>query len=141
VIRTVVTDDDPGVRRRIRAALEGTDILVVAEGHDGREAVELARHYRPDVLVMSATMRELDGISATRLIANTHPEQAIVLLTRGGEDEMGMLGLMAGAAGCVRKDMDLGSLPRVLHAVTAGEAAVSRRQLRSVIDRFRASPE
>jgi DNA-binding NarL/FixJ family response regulator len=141
VIRTVVTDDDPGVRRRIRAALEGTDILVVAEGHDGREAVELARHYRPDVLVLSATMRRLDGIAATRLIAETNPEQVIVLLTGGGEDELGVHGLMAGAAGCVRKDMDLACLPRVLHAVTAGEAAVSRRQMRSVIDRFRASPE
>jgi two-component system, NarL family, response regulator LiaR len=139
-LTTVVADDDPAARRRVREVLEAAGILVVAEAHDGHEAVALTLHYRPDVLLMAASMRKLDGIAATRLIAKRDPGRVVVLLTRAGEDELAWLGLQAGAAGSVRKDMDLSCLPRVLRGAAAGEAAVSRIEMRRVIERLRRLP-
>ncbi len=68
VLRTIVADDDPLVRRLIRDTLQRADVTVIAEASTGREAVELALFYRPDVVVMDYMMPEMDGIEATRRI-------------------------------------------------------------------------
>src|ERR1044072_2727096 len=67
-LRTIVADDDPLVRRLIRDTLQMDGVIVIAEAANGREAVELALFYRPDVVVMDYMMPELDGIEATRRI-------------------------------------------------------------------------
>src|SRR3954454_20277802 len=68
MLRTIVADDDPLVRRLIRDTLQRADVTVIAEASTGREAVELALFYRPDVVVMDFMMPEMDGIEATRRI-------------------------------------------------------------------------
>ena len=67
-IRALITDDDPLVRRLIRDTLQADNMTVIAEAATGREAVELALFYRPDVVVMDYMMPEMDGIEATRKI-------------------------------------------------------------------------
>jgi CheY-like chemotaxis protein len=99
MLRTIVADDDPLVRRLIRDTLQRADVTVVAEASTGREAVELALFYRPDVVVMDFMMPEMDGIEATRRIYENDPSIRVVLLTGAGDDELGLRGLRAGAAG------------------------------------------
>jgi NarL family two-component system response regulator LiaR len=136
-LRTIIADDDPLVRRMVRDILQAAGIVVVAEARDGREAVELTLYYRPDVVLMDVIMPKLDGIMATSRIVENLPEQAVVLLTRAGDDDLGVLGLRAGAMGFLHKDMELDSLPRVLRGVAAGEAAVSRAMTKQLIQHMR----
>jgi NarL family two-component system response regulator LiaR len=140
-LRVIIADDDAFARRVIKGALQDVGVTVVAEATDGDEAVELSLHYQPDVVVMDAVMPGLDGILATRRIMRANPDQLVVVLTGGGDDELGLLALRAGAVGFLSKDADVDALPRVLRGVRRGEAAVSREMTRRLIDRFRGAPD
>src|SRR4051812_31029435 len=124
-VRVVVADDDPFARRIIRSALQDAGIIVAAEAGTGSEAVELSLYYRPDVVLMDVVMPEMDGISATRKIIRSRPDQLIILLT-SADDEIGVVGLQAGASGFLNKDLNIESLPRAIFGAMAGEAAISR---------------
>jgi DNA-binding NarL/FixJ family response regulator len=76
----VIADDQDLVRSGLRALLETRGIAVVGEAEHGRSAVEAARAYRPDVLVMDIRMPVLDGIAATREItAAGLPARVLIL--------------------------------------------------------------
>jgi two-component system, NarL family, response regulator LiaR len=139
-LRTLVTDDDPLVRRLIRDTLQRENVTVVAEATTGREAVELALFYRPDVVVMDYMMPEMDGIEATRRIYEQDPEIRVILLTGVADESLGMRGLRAGAAGFLSKDMELDSLPRALRGALDGEAAISRRLAMQLVQHYRSAP-
>jgi DNA-binding NarL/FixJ family response regulator len=139
-LRVIIADDDAFARRVIKGALQAVGVTVVAQATDGDEAVQLSLHYRPDVVVMDAVMPGLDGILATRRILRANPDQLVVVLTGGGDDELGLLALRAGAVGFLSKDADVDALPRALEGVCRGEAAVSREMTRRLVERFRAAP-
>jgi NarL family two-component system response regulator LiaR len=140
-MRVIVADDDPFARRMIKESLRRAGAIVVAEAHDGRQAVELARFYQPDVILMDVVMPELDGISATREILKGRPEQLIVILTSSDEEEMGFVGLRAGAVGYLSKDLDVDVLPQALAGARSGEAAISRRLSMRLIEQLRLVPD
>ena len=141
-LRAVVADDDPFARRVIKDALTESGVLVVAEARNGREAVEFALYYRPDVVLMDVVMPELDGILATRQILKMVPDQLVIVLTGTGEEdgELGLLALRAGAAGFLSKDIDVNVLPRTINGVRAGEVAISRKMTMRVIEQLRSVP-
>jgi DNA-binding NarL/FixJ family response regulator len=139
-LRTIVADDDPLVRRLIRDTLQIDGVTVIAEASNGREAVELALFYRPDVVLMDYMMPELDGIEATRRIFESDPDIRVVLLTGAADDELGLRGLRAGASGFLSKDMELASLPRALRSAVDGEAAISRRLAMQLVQHLRSAP-
>jgi NarL family two-component system response regulator LiaR len=139
--RAIVADDDALARRMVKDVLQGAGISVVAEAHDGREAVELVRYHRPDIALLDVIMPHLDGIAATRQIVAEAPDQLVILLTRSDDEGLGILGLRAGAAGYLSKDVDLEALPRALEGALAGEAAISRGMTRRVIEHLQGSPE
>ena len=139
-VRAIVADDDPLVRRLIRDTLQTDGVTVVADACNGREAVELALFYRPDVVVMDFLMPGLDGIEATRGIYERDPEIRIVLLTGAADDELGVRALRAGAVGYLSKDLELGVLPRALRAALAGQAAISRRLAMRIVKQLREAP-
>jgi two-component system, NarL family, response regulator LiaR len=139
-LRTLVTDDDPLVRRLIRDTLQRDNVTVIAEASTGREAVELALFYRPDVVVMDYMMPEMDGVEATRRIYGQDPEIRVILLTGAGDEALGMRGLRAGAAGFLSKDMELDALPRALRGALDGEAAISRRLAMHLVQHYRSAP-
>jgi DNA-binding NarL/FixJ family response regulator len=141
VLSAVIVDDDPLVRRVVRDTLERAGIEVLAEGADGWEAVELARRHRPDVVLMDVVMPRLDGIAATRLIVEERPEQAVIILTGTDDDEVGVLGLRAGATGFLTKDLRIEALPRAIEGVQSGEVAVSRRMTMRLIEHLRRTPD
>jgi NarL family two-component system response regulator LiaR len=140
MLRTIVADDDPLVRRLIRDTLQRADVTVIAEASTGREAVELALFYHPDVVVMDFMMPEMDGIEATSRIYAHDPTIRVVLLTGAGDDELGMRGLRAGASGYLSKEVELEALPRALRGALDGEAAISRRLAMQLIEQYRATP-
>jgi DNA-binding NarL/FixJ family response regulator len=137
--RVIIADDDPFARRMMRAELQQAGISVVAEAANGTEAVELALYYQPDVLIMDVVMPQLDGLSATRRIIEQRPEQVVVMLTSGDED-VGMVGLQAGASGFITKDVDIAALPRIVRGAALGEAVISRAMGMRLIQRLRRTP-
>ena len=139
-LRTLVADDDPLVRRLIRDVLQHDGVTVIAEAATGREAVELALFYRPDVVVMDYMMPEMDGIEATRRIYEQDSAIRVILLTGAGDDALGMRALRAGATGFLSKEMELGSLPRALRSSLEGEAAISRRLATQLVQHYRSAP-
>ncbi len=87
-IRILLADDHATVRAGLaRLLAQESDIEVVGQAGDGREAVELAERLRPDVILMDIRMPILDGIGATRVIHNAHPESRIIGLSMYDEAE------------------------------------------------------
>lgn len=112
----------------------------IAEAANGREAIALARHYEPDVVLMDVVMPALDGIAATRRIVADGRGVRVVVLTGSSDDEVGLLALQAGASGGVTKTAALRRLPATLAAVRDGEAATSRRLTTRLVERLQAIP-
>jgi NarL family two-component system response regulator LiaR len=141
-LRAVIADDDPFARRVIKDVLQKAGVHVIAEARNGRQAVELTLYHRPDVVVMDVVMPKLDGIVATRQIRKAIPEQLVIVLTGAGEEaeELGLQALRAGASGYLSKDLEIDALPRALAGVRAGEAAISRKMTRTLVDRLRDTP-
>jgi len=136
-LRAIIADDDAFVRRLVKEALQEAGIVVIAEAASGREAVELTLHYGPDAVLMDVVMPEVDGITATRRIVAERPDQSVILLTGSDNDEIALVGLRAGAAGFLTKDLPVEALPRTVRAVARGEVAVSRKLTARLIDQLR----
>jgi DNA-binding NarL/FixJ family response regulator len=139
--RAVIADDDALARHTIKQVLRQAGIDVVAEATSGTEALELVRQHDPDLVVMDIVMPGLDGIAATRHIVRDRPERVVVLLASAESDELAIGGLRAGAAGYLRKDVDLEALPRAVLGALNGEAAISRALARRLIEQLRRLPE
>jgi two-component system, NarL family, response regulator LiaR len=125
-LRVIIADDDALARRTVRDVLQDDGVVVIAEAADGREAVELSLHYKPDIVLMDLVMPGLDGLAATRRIVRAAPAVRVVVLTCSDDQNIGVLALRSGASGFLGKSVDLVALPRTLRSVHAGEAAVSR---------------
>ncbi|WP_433616137.1 response regulator [Dactylosporangium sp. CA-139114] len=137
MIRVVLADDEAMIRAGIRAIL-ATDpgIEVVAEAADGREAVELVRAHRPDLVLLDIRMPRLDGLSAAAELRAAAPDVAVVLLTTFDEDEYVARALAEGAAGFLLKAADPRELILGVRAVAGGAAYLSPRIARKVITRL-----
>jgi DNA-binding NarL/FixJ family response regulator len=140
-LRAIIVDDDPLARRVVRDALQFADIVVIAEASNGREAIELTRFYKPEVVLMDVVMPGIDGIEATRRISKEVPSARVVILTRSDEDDLALLGLRAGAVGYLTKDVSVEAIPRALRGAHAGEAAISRNLSMRLVERLRLVPE
>ena len=136
-LRVIVADDDPLARRVVRDALEAAGIVVIAEAANGREAIELSLYYKPDIVLMDLVMPDFDGIQAMRRILAQEPDLDVVILTSSDDDDVGLVGLRAGASGFLNKRAGLDALPRALRSAAAGEAVVSRRLTMRLVDSMR----
>jgi two-component system nitrate/nitrite response regulator NarL len=139
--RVVIADDDAVFRSGVRAALQEAGIIVIAEADNGRDAIDLAIHFRPDVVLMDVVMVGMDGISATRAIAARAPEVRIVLLTSSDDAELGMIGLRAGANGHLVKGIALDELVVAVRRAAGGDPVLAPDVARRLIERLRALPD
>jgi DNA-binding NarL/FixJ family response regulator len=125
----------------VKDTLRSAGIVVVAEASDGREAVELALHYRPEVVVMDLAMPGRDGIWATRQLHERAPEVRMLLLTISGDTELAVLGLRSGASGYLTKDVDVAQLPAVIHELIDGKPMLAPAVATALIEHLRSTQE
>jgi DNA-binding NarL/FixJ family response regulator len=109
---------------------------VVATAHDGREAQELARKHRPDVVVMDISMPELNGIDATRRILEELPTTKVIALTVHGDRRTVAEMLAAGAAAYVLKDAAVEELVTAIRTATSGKVYLSPRIAGVVVEQY-----
>jgi len=142
LIRILLADDHALLRAGYRALLDlEEDITVVGEAADGEEAVLLARHTVPDVVLMDISMPGVGGLEATRRILADEALAGVrvLLLTTFETDENVLEGVRSGARGFLLKDTDPDELVRAVRVVAAGGAllcpSVTRRLLAEVASR------
>ena len=136
-IRVAVVDDQALMRTGFRMILESAGIEVVAEAENGREAVEIVRRHRPDVVLMDIRMPELDGVAATeQLMADDSLETRILILTTFDLDEYVFAALRAGAAGFLLKDTPPEALIDAVQVIAEGEALLAPSITKRLIGEF-----
>ncbi|MFC5661437.1 response regulator [Kitasatospora misakiensis] len=137
-IRILIVDDEALLRMAFSTVLEAQpDMVPVGEAADGAEAVRLARELRPDVVLMDVRMPGTDGIEATRRLVRTSPQSRVLILTTFDLDEYAFAGLNAGASGFLLKNTRPEELLTAIRAVAAGDAVVSPRITRLLLESFR----
>lgn len=131
-IRVVIADDQPLIRQGFRMILAAqTDIDVVGEASNGYEAIEQARHWDPDVVLMDIRMPGLDGIEATKAIERPK----VLMLTTFGHDEYVLDSLRAGASGFLLKDATPEELVHAIRVVARGDSLLDPAVTTSLISR------
>jgi len=124
-IRVLIADDHAIVRKGIRALLATeTDIAVVGEAEDGRQAVAEVERLDPDIVLMDLVMPEVDGIEAIRQIKSRQLEVRILVLTSFAADDKVFPAIKAGALGYLLKDSSPEELIRAIHQVYRGESSL-----------------
>jgi DNA-binding NarL/FixJ family response regulator len=125
-VRIVLADDHTVVRKGLRLLLASQPgFTVVADAADGREAVALAEHHRPDVVVMDIAMPILNGIEAARQILARLPHVAVVFLSMHADESYVLKALKSGARAYLLKDSAEQDLIQAVIAVSEGKAFFS----------------
>ena len=125
IISILIVDDHPLLREGIAAVIDGeTDMAVVAEANNGREAIDAFREHRPDVTLMDLVMPELDGVSATIAIRAEWPDARIIMLTTYSGDVQALRALKAGASGYLLKSLIRKDLLEAIRSVHAGHRRI-----------------
>jgi len=134
-LRVVVADDQTSVRDGLVALLSTlNDIEVVGAAADGGAAVELVGRFSPDAVLMDLRMPGVDGVEATRRLAETHPEVAVVVLTTFVDDESVLAALQAGARAYLTKNATRADLARALHAAVADQVTLAAGVQRTLLE-------
>jgi DNA-binding NarL/FixJ family response regulator len=103
-LRILIADDQPYMRRAVKALLESQEGWVVCgEAADGLEAIEKTKELHPDVIVMDMVMPRVNGLEATRKIHQDFPDSQVLILTLHNLPELATLVKSAGARGLVLK--------------------------------------
>ncbi|SES40074.1 response regulator [Actinokineospora terrae] len=138
MIRVLIADDEALLRMAFGMVLDAEpDLAPVGEAEDGATAIRLAADLRPDVVLMDVRMPGTDGIEATRQIIRACPQTRVLILTTFDLDEYAFAGLKAGASGFLLKNTRPEELLTAIRTVAAGEAVVSPRITRRLLEKFR----
>ncbi|GAA2150935.1 response regulator transcription factor [Nocardioides koreensis] len=134
VIRVVVVDDHAVIRAGLQQLLAATaDIEVVGQAENGREALEVVRRLRPDVVLMDLQMPDVDGVAATRMIMAERLGVDVLVLTSYSDSERIVAALDAGAVGYLLKDADPDDVLQGIRAVTRGGSPIHPRAARTLL--------
>jgi DNA-binding NarL/FixJ family response regulator len=136
-IRVLIADDEEMVRTGFRLVLDREpDIDVVGEAGDGLAAITIVDELAPDVVLMDVRMPHLDGIEATRRIADSEARSRVIMLTTFDEDAYVYEALQAGASGFLLKYAPADDLVKAIRVVAAGEAMLAPSITRRLIETF-----
>ena len=136
-IRIAIVDDQALVRTGFRMVLEAeADLEVVGEAGDGATAIDLARSTAIDVMLMDVRMPGIDGIAATAAVSAAADAPRVIVLTTFDLDEYAFAAIRAGASGFLLKDVRPQELTAAIRTVHSGEATLSPRVTRRMIELF-----
>jgi len=140
-ITVILADDHTIVRQGLRLLLEASDdIKVIGEVENGREAVQLAKKLKPDVVVLDVVMPALNGVEATRQISKEVPESKVLILSSYSDDERVLQLIEEGATGYLVKQTAANDLLIAIREACKGNAffspAISRRLLQQCREAF-----
>jgi DNA-binding NarL/FixJ family response regulator len=137
-IRILLADDHAVVRQGFKMILGAqSDMEIVGEAGNGREATELAEELRPDIVVMDVAMPELNGIEATRRLAASVPHTRVIALSMHKDSVYVREILRAGARGYLLKDSPAGDLVSAVRSVAFGQSYLSPAVSNAVLDDYR----
>ncbi len=138
VIRIMLVDDHEIVRTGLKTYLETQNgMQVVAEASSGEEALQLAPHSRPEVIVMDITMPGMGGIEATRQFVSAYPEGRILALTVHTDQQYFFEMMAAGAAGYLAKQAAAEELVEAIQAVAHGQVYLQPVLARWLLEDYR----
>ena len=141
-IRIVIADDHPIFRAGLQGLLSAQeDFQVVGEAANGREAVSVVRHTKPDVLLVDLQMPELDGVHAIQEIKHATPATRILVLTTYDSDGDILRAVEAGATGYLLKDTPREELFKAIRATARGESVLSPVVASKLVGRARGPVE
>jgi two-component system, NarL family, response regulator LiaR len=125
--RILIADDHALVREGLRTMLSGEEgVEVIAEAHDGREALSFCRELSPDLVLMDVRMPEMDGLEATKRIKQEMPQVSVVMVTMHENPDYLFEAVKAGAAGYVLKDASGESLLGAVRRTLEGESPLDQ---------------
>ncbi len=135
----LLVDDQALLRMGLRMVIDAEpDLDVVGEASDGAVAVDQVAALAPDVVLMDIRMPGMDGIEATRLLAQDHPSTRVLVLTTFDVDEYAFAALRAGASGFLVKSARPEELVDAIRTVASGSSVVAPRVVRRMLDLFAA---
>ena len=136
-MRIVICDDHTLFVEGIKAILRNQPSLeIVGEARDGRQAVELVKEFRPDVLLMDVSMPDMNGFDATRRVHEFDSSVKVLILTMHDEEELVARCLEAGASGYILKDAPASQLLYAIETVQKGEKYLSPVVLKKVVSGY-----
>jgi len=137
-VRVLVVDDHPVWRDGVRTDLDSSGrAVVVAEAHDGGEAIEQARETMPDVVLMDLNLPTVRGVDAIRRIVEESPHVKVLVLSASGEEADVLEAVKVGASGYLLKSATAGELAEAVARVRAGEPVFSANLAGLVLGEFR----
>ena len=139
-IRVLLADDHALFRAGIRSLLQTLDgIEIVAEASNGRDAVDLCKKHRPDVVLMDIMMPQLNGLDAAVRLAAISPQTRTIMLSMSASEEYILQALRCGAAGYLLKNISPPELEQAIRAVSCGETylspAISKHVIAAYLER------
>jgi DNA-binding NarL/FixJ family response regulator len=139
VIRVLIVDDNPVIRRGIAALLaDAGDIVVAGEAGDGREAIRVASEARPNVVLLDVRMPVMDGVQAAGPLAG---HARVMMLTYTDDEEQVVAAIRAGASGyLVHGQFDADELVARIRQLAAGETVLSPTVVATVFEALRRTP-
>lgn len=138
-VRVLIAEDQTLIREGLATLLaqQNEDFEILEGAADGRQAIELTRKYRPDVILMDLQMPRVDGIKAARQILGEFPKTNIVVLTTFETDDLIFEAVSAGAKAYLLKDARVEEIAATIRAVTNGQSALSPGVAARILDEFK----
>jgi DNA-binding NarL/FixJ family response regulator len=141
LLRIVVADDQRAVREALATVLDAEpDFDVVGQAADGDEAIDLARRFSPDVVLMDLRMPNTDGVQATQRLSDELPNVKVVVLTTFADDSSILGALEAGATGFLTKDAGREQIALAVRSAAAGQSVLDPSVQASLLRAAQASP-
>lgn len=135
-MKILIADDHALFRDSLRSLIESHGNEVVGEARNGREAIELAKRLKPEVVLMDLAMPELDGLAATKVLTAEVPEVKVLILTASEDDANLFEAIKSGAQGYLQKNLESQQFFELLDGVSRGEPALTPSLARRLLAEF-----
>jgi DNA-binding NarL/FixJ family response regulator len=137
-VRVMIVDDHPITRDGLRTALSlADDVDVVGEASSGEEAIQVVEDARPEIIFMDVRMPGMNGIQATRVIRERHPETKVILFTVDESRASIAEAIQAGVSGYLLKDVGVGELVNAARLALQGKAVIHPTLTQAFIEEVR----